>query len=582
MTGQTPVRVGPLSGGTAAKRPIFIVSALLLASIIVGFDTRVFTVGLPDLRGAFGLSFDEASWFSTAANAPQIFIAPAVAWFVTVFGVRRVMIPSSAIYSIVSLFIPYIHNYDVLVVAHIVRALLLGVFVPATLMVVFRNLPPRYWIVGLGIYSLRIPLAQSLGFVLVGFYGDGIGWQWLYWQDVIVAPLIGLLLIVGAPREPINIPLLEHADWGGMLLLGASTSFIYVALDQGNRLNWFESGIVVSCLLVGCALLAGFFLNEGMVRRPWAHLNVLKSRNVCLGIGVIAVFTFTSSVSGSLVPGFLQTVVGLRPSAIAQLFLNYSVAPIFIVVALTTLALRYLDPRWVVVGGLSCCAISARLGWNITAVWFPGSFSTIVLLSTIGQLMTLFGVLTFMVSNLDPSRSTAMSAYIQVSRLGSAEIAASVVGTLIRVREQFHSNTLSAYLSSARGSFVRETQLLETLYGPSPASPAKTLLTVSSETRSQAYVLAYADIFVVAFWFAVAGMILVVLMQPSPRGPLSPSNLPRLSELQRRACKWFRGRKAPWHEVKVDRKPNCAGTYNLLSAIPDTVSPPAGSSSPRI
>ena len=109
----------------ATKRPVFIVAALLLASFVVGFDTRVFTVGLPDLRGAFGMGFDEGSWFYTAANAPQILIAPAVAWLITVYGVRRIMVPSSVVYSLFSLGIPVIHDHALLIIAHMVRALLL-------------------------------------------------------------------------------------------------------------------------------------------------------------------------------------------------------------------------------------------------------------------------------------------------------------------------------------------------------------------------------------------------------------------------------------------------------------------------
>ena len=65
--------------------------AVLLGSFLANFDSRLTSVGLPDLRGAFSLGFDEGAWLSTAGIGSQIFIAPAVAWLATVFGMRRVL-----------------------------------------------------------------------------------------------------------------------------------------------------------------------------------------------------------------------------------------------------------------------------------------------------------------------------------------------------------------------------------------------------------------------------------------------------------------------------------------------------------
>lgn len=99
---------GPVSRGGVAAQPLFAVAAVLLGSFLANFDSRLTTVGLPDLRGAFGLSFDEGAWLSTAGIGSQIFIAPAVAWLATVFGLRRVLGIPSLVYAVVSLIIPFV------------------------------------------------------------------------------------------------------------------------------------------------------------------------------------------------------------------------------------------------------------------------------------------------------------------------------------------------------------------------------------------------------------------------------------------------------------------------------------------
>jgi DHA2 family multidrug resistance protein len=128
------IESGPVSTGAVSHRPMFAVGAVLLGAFLANFDSRLFTIGLPDLKGALGLSFDEGAWLSTAATASQIMIAPAVAWLATAFGLRRVLGIPSLLYALVSLLIPLVRDFNLLLALNIVHGLLLGTFVPATLM----------------------------------------------------------------------------------------------------------------------------------------------------------------------------------------------------------------------------------------------------------------------------------------------------------------------------------------------------------------------------------------------------------------------------------------------------------------
>ncbi len=107
---------------------------------------------------------------------------PVLAWLVVVFGVKRVLIGPVIIYTASSLIIPFVRNFEVLLALHAIRAIMLGVFVGATIMTAFRNLDRKYWIVALAFYVVRVPFAQNLGLYTAGSYSQTIGWQWLYWQ----------------------------------------------------------------------------------------------------------------------------------------------------------------------------------------------------------------------------------------------------------------------------------------------------------------------------------------------------------------------------------------------------------------
>src|ERR1700753_693205 len=122
------IEAGPVSTGGISHRPIFAVGAGLLGSFVANFDSRLFTIALPDLKGAFGLSLDEGAWLSTAATASQIMVAPAVAWLATAFGLRRVLALPSLFYALISLMIPLVRDFHLLLVLNVIHGLLLGTF----------------------------------------------------------------------------------------------------------------------------------------------------------------------------------------------------------------------------------------------------------------------------------------------------------------------------------------------------------------------------------------------------------------------------------------------------------------------
>src|ERR1700724_3190698 len=437
---------GPLSRGGIAPQPLFAVGAVLLGSFLANFDSRFTSVRLPDLRGAFWLGFDEGAWLSTASIGSQIFIAPAVAWLATAFGLRRVLGIPSLVYALISLVIPLGRASPTLIALSIVHGMLLGTFVPATLMIVFRNLPIRWWLPGIAIYSIRVGVALDTGTSLVGFYVDHWGWQWLYWQGVLIAPLMGLMVYLGTPAEPVNREVLRDADWGGMLLLGTGVSMIYAGLDQGNRLDWLESGTVAALIIGGGLLCVAFLINETLVRRRWAHVNVLFSRNVGLSLIVILLYTLTSLSNSSLLPNFLAVVGQLRPEQTGVLLVLYGAVPMFVLVPVSIFLLRHLDARFVLTIGLSAFAAANLLGTQLTHDWALGDFIMIALLQSLGQAFTLLPVILIALSNSDPTRATAFAAYIQIMRLGGAEIGVALMATWLRVREQIHSNFLGQHI----------------------------------------------------------------------------------------------------------------------------------------
>jgi MFS transporter, DHA2 family, multidrug resistance protein len=518
---------GPVSRGEIARYPLFAVGAVLLGAFLANFDSRLTTVGLPDLRGAFSLTFDEGAWLSTAAIGSQIFIAPAVAWLATAFGLRRVLGVPSLIYAAVSLVIPIVHHFPTLIGLSVVHGMLLGTFVPATLMIILRNLPIRWWIPAIAIYGIRVGVALDSSTSLVGFYVEHLGWQWVYWQGVVVAPLMALLVYLGTPSEEVNHRCLKDADWGGMLLLGTSVAMIYAGLDQGNRLDWLGSGTVVALLFGGAMLLVCFLVNEALVRQPWAHVKVLFSRNIGLSLAILLLYTLAGLSNSSLVPNFLGTITGLRPEQSGVLLLTWGALPMVVLVPLSIVLLRHIDSRLAIVIGFTAFAAANLLGTQLTHDWAREDFIPIVLLLSVGQAFLVLPIIITSLANADPTRATVYAAYIQIMRLGGAEIGVALMGTWLRVREQINSAYLGPHVQSGDPNVMKVLQALVnhfTSFGAGSAQ-GRALGTLAAEVQREANVLAYIDGFWLCFYFAIAGLVLTALLTRAPQGPLSPTPL---------------------------------------------------------
>src|ERR1700750_3102621 len=85
-----------------------------------------------------------------------------------------------------------------------------------------------------------------------------------------------------------------------------------------------------------------------VVRKPWAVVDVLFSRNGGRGLVLILLYTLTSLSNSSLVPNFLGNVGLLRPEQSGVLLLTFGALPMFVLLPLSIYLLRHLDARIVV------------------------------------------------------------------------------------------------------------------------------------------------------------------------------------------------------------------------------------------
>jgi DHA2 family multidrug resistance protein len=308
------------------------------------------------------------------------------------------------------------------------------------------------------------------------------------------------------------------------LLLGAGVSMIYAGLDQGNRLDWFRSGTVISLLVSGTLLCIGFLINEALVRRPWASVNVIFVRNMALALICILLYVLSSLSNTALVPNFLASIAELRPEQYGRVMLIYGALPMFLSFPFSIFLLRHIDPRWGLLMGFSAFAAANLMGTQLSHDWAPNDFIPILLLQSFGQAFVLFPILIIALRSLDFAKVVPFVAYVQLARLGGAEIGVSLITTWLRIREQIHSNYLGQHVASGYENVSSALSRLSALFAArgEASAPARAVASLASMVERESSVLAYIDGFWLTFWIAILGIVFVISFERPPNTRFVP------------------------------------------------------------
>jgi DHA2 family multidrug resistance protein len=493
-----------------------------MGTFISTLNGRLSTFGLADIRGAVSAGFDEGAWITTAQTAAQMFVNLIAVWMGAAFGRRRVLIWASLSFAVISLIIPYSASLPMLLTLQFLGGLASGFFIPLTLSFVLLNMPPKYWAFGIALYALNLELSLNISASLEGYYVEHHSWRWIFWQNVPLALLMSLCLRQGIAIKPITVR--PPSDLFGLAAGGTGLALIYAALDQGNRLDWLNSGLEWGLLCSGVLVLAAFFVHEARTAQPLLNLKVVFGAPIPGLFLLISFLRLTILSTAYLIPLYLGSVRGYRDLEVGDTLIWIAI-PQLIFCPLAALILRRSDARIVACIGFTFISFACLMvAYNLTPLWGSTQFLPSQLLQAIGQSFALSGVIFFGVLHLKPADALTFGAMLQTARLFGGEIGTAFVTTLARVREQVASNLIGLHLQ------IGDAQVIQRIRGygavTSRADPADAAVrgarVLDNAVRAAATTQAVMDSFVVIALLSALALLFVVYRSAAPEGPASP------------------------------------------------------------
>jgi len=507
--------------------PLLGVAGVLLGALIATCTGRLMSVGLADIRGALHLGVDEGSWINTTFNASMMFIGPFSVYLGGLLGPRRVLLACAWIFTAVSFLIPFCHSLEMVIALLIIAGLSAGTFYPLTLSFVLRSLPIRYVLVGIAMYAIDIVFTTDMAQAWESFFMEHLSWRWIFWNGTVLTPIMIALVHFGIPWQPLPKPQPEHPmpNWRGFLYASLGLALLYIALDQGQRLDWFHSSLIVGLVTAGALLLLAAIVRHFLLPNPLINYRFLLHRNTLLLAPILISFRFIMLATVVSIPSFLGSVRGFLPLQEASV-LAWVALPQFVLGIAAMALMRRIDPRLILTAGFGLVGVACLLDARVTSVWAGPDFGIPQAVMAVGLALAFNSMVgSIVLEILDsgalkrPADILTFAGFFQVIRLFGGEIGSTFMGHFIAVREQFHSNMLGLYVRLGNG--LTNSRLLGLQHAFAPQSTGLTATGRAAEVmglqvRQQAFTLAISDSFLLLATCCVACLVVVAFMSTVP------------------------------------------------------------------
>jgi MFS transporter, DHA2 family, multidrug resistance protein len=509
-----------------SKSPLLGILGVVIGAGVVTLTSRMISLGLADFKGHQGFGYDDSTWIGTAYDVGLMFIGPFTVYLGGLIGPRRILLTAAAMFTLILIFLPFLHNYALVILAVGLAGLTSGTFYPLTLTFALRNIPLRYLPFTIALYASFVDGAVNIAPSLYGWYRDHLSWQWMFWNSAVITPIMMICIYFGIPKSPAAKEHHEAPSFAGFLYASAGFALILAACEQGERLDWWRSGVFNGLFVSGSFLLLCALVRRLRRPNPLVDMPYLSQWNtVLLGIGLFF-FRFFLLTTIILVPqslaihGFEADQIGPAVTWTAACFVPLSLVAGF-------LLLSNVDTRLLLAAGFASMAFASILNAEMTSAWAAANYYRTEFLMGFGQCFAFIGLVSAIILQalfsgalVKPQRVLTFSAFFHTIRLFGGTLGAVTMGRFIADREKFHSNLLG--LNVQQGSWITDGSIRQLTAGAFAKSSGLAQATgravdiVGGRVRLQAYTLSLNDGFYLIAWLCVIALLFVACLRQSP------------------------------------------------------------------
>jgi len=505
-------------------RALIGVAAVLLGTFTSLVNARLTDIGLNDIRGALGIGSDEGAWIVTAYLTAEVAAIPAAVWLRGILSPARGVLLGSLLFTLFSFAAPFSPSLPVLLTIQALRGLSAGVLIPMAYAVVMRHLPQHLRLYGLSLYALISAFTPSLSVSLEAWVLDHFNWRYLFWLNILPGVLTLFAGAYGLTRDPIKYMRFRRPDGFSLVALSLGLAALVTVLDQGNRLDWFASGLIVGLLASAALLLGGAVVHALLHPLPLVDTRLLWRRNTGLGLFMMFLTRIAAMSSALVLPQYFVRIQGFRALESGSVFLA-SALPQFVLMPFVAWLCYRLDPRHLMAFGAALTGMGLLAMTGLTHDWNTNQVLLPLVIQSSAAPFVAIPTMVLITEDITMREIPWIASLVHMVRTVGSAVGIAAIGTFIRVQEQIQSNLLGLHVTAAGGPAAQRldalSQALDSYFPDTVGATKAATALVARLVQREAFVLAYRDAFLL-----LGGMMLIAaLISLLFRRPILPGKL---------------------------------------------------------
>ncbi|MGQ7871523.1 MDR family MFS transporter [Bacillus sp. 1A] len=290
------------------KTPYFMITIMMIGSFVAILNNVLLNNALPMIMKDLHVEqYSTVQWLTTAYMLIAGVLIPTSAYFITKFKSNHVFIAAMSIFSVGTILAIFANTFPFLLTARIIQAIGATVLSPLLMNVMLVSFTKAERGKALGIYTLIVMFAPSIGPTISGIIVDSFGWRMLF---IAIAPfaIISLGLAIWKLEN-----VLEQRDTKidaiSVALSTISFSSILYGFSSAGTKGWGDI-TVYGLIIFGFVILAIFTIRQFKIENPLLDLRVFKYSMFSLSSVLCIILSMIMYSGMILLPYFLQTVQG--------------------------------------------------------------------------------------------------------------------------------------------------------------------------------------------------------------------------------------------------------------------------------
>jgi DHA2 family multidrug resistance protein len=332
--------------------PWIVAIAVMFATFMEVLDTTVVNVSLPHIASSMAATTEEATWAVTSYLVANAIILPMTGWLASRFGRKRLLMMSTAGFTVASFLCGAAPNLASLVIFRIIQGATGGALQPLSQAVLLESFKPEERGRAMGFWGLGIVVAPILGPVVGGWLTENYTWRWVFYINL----PFGIMSLLMCQRFVFDPPYLKRdsrgIDYWGMGLLVVGIGALQYVLDKGQQDDWFHDTVIATLAIVAGIALTALIIQQLVSKSPIIDLRLFKDRTYAVGVFLMTVLGFVLYGSLVLLPVMLQTLFGFSSYQAGQAMMPRGVGSL-VMMPLVGYLTGLIDARKLLVTGLT-------------------------------------------------------------------------------------------------------------------------------------------------------------------------------------------------------------------------------------